>query len=93
MVQHVKAQEGVTTLNFDQCAFGLCSIESGTLHKKQTTLMTNAPGIVELFSAKQCSKDHPHARVWGQEGGMRRSAAAAHYPAAMCEALAAGFLR
>ena len=73
---------------FDQCQYGLVSVESKKPIKKPTVFATNCPAIVREFSNKRCPGDHEHVRLEGSEGGQRRTKAAQVYPDPLCQAVA-----
>lgn len=78
----------MTKVVFDQCRYGLVSVETETPIKKPTVLATNCPSIIREFSNKRCQKDHEHVRLEGSEGGERRTKAAQRYPRELCLAIA-----
>ena len=93
VVQKVASLPGSKTVASDQCQFGLRASDSGTLMRKRTRLMTNSNKVIEAFSGKDCTRDHQHVHVLGQDGhGQSRAARASVYPMLMRKALAKAFL-
>ena len=84
----VKQLPGMQKVVFDQCRYGLVSLESKKLIKKPTVFATNCPAIIREFSGKRCTGDHDHCRLEGSEGGQRRTKAAQVYPEQLCMAVA-----
>ena len=91
IVKSVKDIPGIYTVDFDQCALGLCTRVQQIPTKKRTRFLTNLPGVVHTFREFQCrckpvhlvkgknKKLHPHPK------GLSRAAV---YPPAMCYAMA-----
>lgn len=92
-VKHVLRHSSVQIAEFDQCQFGLKSLQSKTPVKKRTRIMTNSGHLMNALNGKFCPGDHIHQVVSGSEGGMKRSQAAQIYPDplvhSICEALLA----
>ena len=84
----VKELPGMVKVIFDQCRYGLVSVESKTLIKKPTVFATNCPAIIQEFQGKRCHGDHEHCRLEGSEGGQKRTKAAQVYPSQLCDAVA-----
>ena len=91
IVKSVKDIPGIYTVDFDQCALGLCSRVKQIPIRGRTRFLTNLPGVVHTFREFQCrckpvhlvkgknKKLHPHPK------GLSRAAV---YPPAMCYAMA-----
>ena len=97
IVKSVKDAPGIYTVDFDQCALGLCTKVKQTPTQKRTRLLTNLPGVVTKFREFQCvcepvnlinGRKQKHMRLVGSEGGLTRKAYANVYPPAMCNAMA-----
>jgi hypothetical protein len=88
IVQHVLAQPGVKTVDFDQCSLGLTSKIHKLPMRKRTKLMTNSETVVKFFTPCQCNRSHIHQTIQGSEGGVRRSVWAQCYPPPMVQLLA-----
>ncbi len=86
-VKAVAELEGVRRASFDQCAFGLKS-PRGQPMKKPTALLTNSAFVYSAFNGKSCRCDQPHLHIIGSEDYVRLAGFAAHYPPALCQALA-----
>ena len=84
----VQQLPGMQKVVFDQCRYGLVSIETKKLIKKPTVFATNCPAIIREFSGKRCTGDHEHCRLEGSEGGQRRTKAAQVYPEQLCLSVA-----
>ena len=78
---------------FDQCRYGLVSLEDKKPIKKPTIFATNCRAIIHEFDGKRCAGDHEHCRLEGSEGGQRRTKAAQVYPQPLCTAVARCVLR
>ncbi len=87
VVRNVAALDGVRTITFDQCRFGLVS-PGGRPLRKRTSFMTNCSFVVHAFGGKWCNCDQQHRHIIGAELGHRLSTWAAHYPPAMCREFA-----
>lgn len=83
---------GTYEVCFDQCAVGLVS-PLGEPMQKKTRLWTNSPGIVEVFSQKQCSCQVQHRRIEGSECGFKLSKWAQKYPDKMVKCLLEGAMK
>lgn len=82
-----------TKLVFDQCRFGLVSLQDGIPVQKSTVFLTNCPAIVEEFQNVRCLGNHKHCPIEGCEGGVSRSKAAQIYPKDLCEAISKAVLK
>lgn len=84
--EKLRELKGVYEMVFDQCDFGLCSVdESGVgLYKKPTRVLTNVKGLEE-FLAKRCGGGHRHIHLL--DG---RAKGAAKYPELLCKAFLTG---
>ena len=68
-VKHVQRHSSVKIAEFDQCQFGLVSLETKTPVKKRTRVMTNSPELLKALDGYFCPGDHPHQIISGSEGG------------------------
>ena len=58
-VKHVQRHSSVKIAEFDQCQFGLVSLETKTPVKKRTRVMTNSPELLKALDGYFCPGDHP----------------------------------
>ena len=72
-VRRILQNPGVQLVAFDQRRVGLKTPESGQPLRKRTTLLTNSPAIVNLFSPLQCNCQVEHAVIQGSEAGVQIS--------------------
>ena len=72
--------------SFDQCRFGLRSIE-GIHHKKPTKIASSSSKVCQELDGHVCIRDHIHAPVIG---GSRVTARACIYPKPLARALVRG---
>ena len=86
-VERIRSLPGVETAMFHQCRFGLRS-PGGSLLRKPTMLTSNVPAIQQNFGKTFCNCSMPHMCIQGSEFGISVALHAAHYPKAMCIALA-----
>ena len=79
-VKHLASHPGVHLAEFDQCRFGLCSVESKTPIRKRTKVLTSSLFLHQQLDGKYCDGSHDHQVIQGSEGGLKRSVAAQVYP-------------
>ena len=91
-VKHVQRHSSVKIAEFDQCQFGLVSLETKTPVKKRTRVMTNSPELLKALDGYFCRGDHPHQIISGSEGGVKRSRAAQEYPDPLCNVICKALL-
>ena len=65
----MQRHSSVKIAEFDQCQFGLVSLETKTPVKKRTRVMTNSPELLKALDGYFCPGDHPHQIISGSEGG------------------------
>lgn len=85
-MQQFLEEYNVFVASFDQCRFGLRSID-GLLHRKPTTIASSGSKVVQELEDRVCTRDHVHAPVLG---GSRVTARAGIYPKPLACALVRG---
>ena len=83
-VTFVQRHSSVRIAEFDQCQFGLESVQTKTPIKKRTKVMTNSDELMKALHGQFCPGTHTHQIISGSEGGLKRSTAAQVYPDRLC---------
>ena len=89
-VDGVRRLPGVMCVDFDMCAVGMVS-PLGSPIRKRTRVMTNSKSLANILRCKQCSRDHKHRQIKGQELGHSLGKWCQVYPEPLCEILASVF--
>ena len=74
------SNNGVMSVEFDQCMLGLVSKVWKTPMRKRTKILTNSKVLVQLLQGCRCDRLHEHVAIRGCEGGQTRSSWAQKYP-------------
>jgi len=85
-VLEIAADPTVTKVTFDQCMFGLLTVNGNPARKRN--FLTNCPKVVARFKGCLCDKSHDHEILMGADGGKKLTRAAQRYPPKLVEALA-----
>ena len=85
-VANLMGQDGVMTVDFDQCKVGLRSPD-GRPMRKRTRLLTNSIKVVRIFSELQCDCATPHIQVLGTNLGIRLASYCQVYTPELCQYL------
>ena len=92
-VKAISQCPGVFKAVFDQCQFGLVSVEAKLPLRKRTCVLTNSSVLHKVLHNKLCTGNHEHQAIQGSEGGRKRSEAAAEYPEPLVRCLCESFLQ